>query len=215
MFATDPARGLFILVFLALVVGGSLILYALRAPAVASRVSFEWVSRESLLLCNNVVFLVATITVLFGTLFPLIMDALGSGKYSVGPPYFNAVFVPLMALLAPIMGLGPGSRWKRDSVRRWQSELAIPAGVAVLCGLTLPLLNAPYNPWVALAVALSAWLLLGLLRDLGFRVRGASSPGRACAGLRPATGVCFLRIWVLRPVSPAWSQPRSTILSAT
>ena len=183
-FATDPARGLFILVFLALVVGGSLTLYALRAPAVSSRVSFDWVSRESLILCNNVVFLVATITVLFGTLFPLIMDALGAGKYSVGPPYFNAVFVPLMALLVPFMGLGPVSRWKRDSVRRWQSELLVPAVVAVLCGLTLPLFNADYNLWVALAVALAAWLVLGLSRDLWYRVRGAVS---LTAGLRRVT----------------------------
>jgi len=183
-FATDPARGLFILVFLALVVGGSLTLYALRAPSVTSRVSFEWISRESLILCNNVVFLVATITVLFGTLFPLIMDGLGAGKFSVGPPYFNAVFVPLMALLAPVMGFGPVSRWKRDSVRRWQAELALPAVVAVLCGLTLPLLNAEYNLWVALAVTLSAWLLLGLLRDLWHRVKGAPSVG---AGLRRIT----------------------------
>ncbi len=183
-FATDPARGLYILVFLALVVGGSLTLYALRAPAVASRVSFEWVSRESLILCNNVVFLVATITVLFGTLFPLITDALGVGKYSVGPPYFNAVFVPLMALLVPFMGVGPISRWKKDSVRRWQAELALPAIVAVLCGLTLPLLQAEYNIWLALAVALSAWLVLGLLRDLWYRVRGASS---LATGLRRIT----------------------------
>ena len=183
-FATDPARGLFILVFLALVVGGSLTLYAIKAPAVSSRVSFSWVSRESLLLCNNIVFLAATLTVLFGTLFPLIMDALGQGKYSVGPPYFNAVFVPLMALLAPFMGLGPVSRWKKDSTSRWQSELAMPAVVAVLCGLGLPLLEADYNVWVALAVTLSAWLVLGLLRDLWYRVRGANS---LAIGLRRIT----------------------------
>ncbi len=183
-FATDPARGLYILVFLALVVGGSLTLYALRAPAVTSRVSFGWLSRESLILCNNVVFLVATITVLFGTLFPLIMDALGAGKYSVGPPYFNAVFVPLMALLVPFMGIGPVARWKKDSASRWQSELAIPAVVAVLCGFTLPLMNASYNLWVALAVTLSAWLVIGLLKDLWFRVKGASS---LWGGLRRVT----------------------------
>ena len=183
-FATDPARGLFVLAFLAVVVGGSLTLYALRAPAVSSRVSFSWVSRESLLLVNNIVFLAAALTVLFGTLFPLIMDALGQGKYSVGPPYFNAVFVPLMALLVPFMGLGPVARWKRDSVRRWRSELLFPTVVAVLCGLTLPLFNADYNLWVALAVALSAWLVLGLSRDLWYRVRGAVS---LAAGLRRIT----------------------------
>ncbi|MEM9256183.1 MAG: heme lyase CcmF/NrfE family subunit [Pseudomonadota bacterium] len=171
-FATDPERGLFILIFLLLVVGGSLTLYALRAPAVSSRVSFAWVSRESLLLVNNLVFLVSTLTVLFGTLFPLIVDALGGGKVSVGPPYFNVVFVPLMALLAPFMGLGPVSRWKGDSLARWRQELLPSALVAIALGVTLPLLAAPYNLWMALAVLLSAWLVLGLVRDIWFRSKG-------------------------------------------
>ena len=183
-FAVDPERGMFILVFLALVVGGSLTLYALRAPAVSSRVSFGWVSRESLLLCNNVVFLVAALTVLFGTMFPLIVDALGMGKVSVGPPYFNAVFVPLMALLVPVMGMGPVSRWKRDSLSRWRAELVIPTVVAVLCGITLPMLHAPYNLWVALAVLLSSWLLIGLIKDFWQRVRSASTTAN---GLRRLT----------------------------
>ncbi|MFT4520452.1 MAG: cytochrome c-type biogenesis protein CcmF [Halioglobus sp.] len=185
-FATDPTRGLFILVFLAIVVGGSLTLYAFRAPAVSSRVTFAWVSRESLLLFNNVVFLVATLTVLFGTLFPLIMDALGQGKYSVGPPYFNAVFVPLMALMAPFMGMGPISRWKSDDTRRWRSELLLPALAAVVCGFTLPLLGASYNIWVALAVSLSSWLVLGLARDVWHRTRQASSLGRGLRRLTPS-----------------------------
>jgi cytochrome c-type biogenesis protein CcmF len=187
-FATDPERGLFILVFLGLVVGGSLTLYALRAPAVSSRVTFSWVSRESLLLFNNVVFLVATLTVLFGTLFPLLVDALGMGKVSVGPPYFNAVFVPLMALLVPGMVLGPISRWKRDNASRWRGELLVPTLVAVLCGITFPLVQAPYNVWVALAVLLSSWLVIGLAKDVWRRVRSGSS---VAAGLRRLTaGYC-------------------------
>ena len=128
------------------------------------------------MLCNNVVFLVATLTVLFGTLFPLIVDGLGMGKVSVGPPYFNAVFVPLMVLLVPFMGIGPVSRWKGDDVARWRSELMIPVAVAVVCGFTFPLLHAPYNIWVALAVLLSSWLVLGLLQDVWRRLRNASSP---------------------------------------
>ena len=191
-FATDPARGMFILVFLALVVGGSLTLYAFRAPAVSSKVTFAWVSRESLLLCNNVVFLVATLTVLFGTLFPLIVDGLGMGKVSVGPPYFNAVFVPLMVLLVPFMGIGPVSRWKGDDVARWRSELMIPVVVAVVCGFTFPLLHAPYNIWVALAVLLSSWLVLGLLQDVWRRLRNASSPARGLQRLTP--GYCGMLI---------------------
>jgi len=191
-FATDPARGMFILVFLALVVGGSLTLYALRAPAVSSRVTFGWASRESLLLVNNVVFLVATLTVLFGTLFPLIVDGLGMGKVSVGPPYFNAVFVPLMALLVPFMGIGPVSRWKHDDVSRWRSELVVPALAAVVCGVTFPLLHAPYNIWVALAVLMSAWLVLGLVQDVWRRLRNASSAARGLARLTP--GYCGMLI---------------------
>ena len=191
-FAIDPARGLFILVFLAVVIGGSLTLYAFRAPAVRSRVSFTWVSRESLLLVNNVVFLVATLTVLFGTLFPLMVDALGQGKISVGPPYFNAVFVPLMALLVPFMGLGPGSRWKRDTVSRWRTDLTIPAVVAVVCGITLPLLHAPYNIWMSLAVLLSAWLVLGLARDLWQRVHRADRPLQGLRRLTP--GYCGMLV---------------------
>jgi cytochrome c-type biogenesis protein CcmF len=181
-FATDPARGLFILIFLAIVVGGSLTLYALRAPAVASRIRFAWLSRESLLLVNNLAFTVATLTVLFGTLFPLVMDALGQGKYSVGPPYFNAVFVPLMAVLMPFMGIGPVSRWKQDSAQRWKAELLVPGLAALACGLLLPFLQGDgYNIWVALAVTLAAWVLCGLGRDLRNRLRGAPTLAR---GLR-------------------------------
>lgn len=186
-FATDPERGLFILVFLLIVVGGSLTLYAVRAPTVRSRVSFGLLSRESLLVFNNIVFLVATLTVLFGTLFPLLMDALGQGKYSVGPPYFNSVFVPLMAVLIPLMGIGPISRWKNDSAQRWKIELLLPAVAAVVVGLLLPLLHpGDYNVWVALAVVLASWLVLGMLRDLTNKVRNAPSIGRGLSRLSPS-----------------------------
>jgi len=175
-FAADPARGLFVLVFLAIVVGGSLTLYAVRAPAVRSGIGFSLLSRETLLLINNVVFLVATLTVLFGTLFPLLMDSLGQGKYSVGPPYFNAVFVPLMALLVPFMGIGPISRWRDDSVNRWRSRLLVPGLVVVALAMILPWFSSQsFNIWVALAVLLSGWLLAGLWAD--FRDRSRNSPG--------------------------------------
>ncbi|MCX2981504.1 heme lyase CcmF/NrfE family subunit [Halieaceae bacterium IMCC14734] len=184
-FATDPERGVFILIFLCLVVGGSLTLYAFRAPAVQSRISFGWMSRECLLLINNVFFLVATLTVLFGTLFPLLTDALGLGKYSVGPPYFNAVFVPLMAVLLPFMGIGPTARWKQDSSARWLRELLVPALVAVVVGALLPLIsNQSYNIWVALALVLAIYLMLAMLRDLQTKVRNASS---LVAGLKRLT----------------------------
>ena len=170
-FAADPERGLFILVFLALVVGGSLLLYALRAPTVASRVEYGVISRESLLMVNNLIFTVAATIVLLGTLFPLVMDALSLGKYSVGPPYFNAVFVPLMALLMPFMALGPVSRWRKDSPRRWLHELLSPAIAVVVLAPLLSVMLFKFNLWVALAVLLAGWVSLGVLRDLWHRLK--------------------------------------------
>ena len=170
-FAADPERGLFILIFLALVVGGSLLLYAMRAPAVASRVSYAAISRESLLMVNNLVFTVATVVVLLGTLFPLVMDAFSLGKYSVGPPYFNAVFVPLMALVMPFMTVGPLSRWREDAADRWLHELLVPGLAVVLLAVTLGFFGREgFSLWIALAVLLAGWVTLGVLRDAWRRI---------------------------------------------
>ena len=186
-FASDPERGLFILVFLALVVGGSLLLYALRAPALPGRVQYGAVSREALLMLNNLVFTVAAIVVLLGTLFPLIMDAFALGKYSVGPPYFNAVFVPLMALLMPFMAVGPLSRWREDSVGRWRTELLVPAAAVVILAVLIPqMLGDGFNVWIALAIVLAGWVTLGVMRDLRRKLR---PPGA--------------RIWVWSRLTPS------------
>jgi cytochrome c-type biogenesis protein CcmF len=186
-FAADPERGLFILIFLVLVVGGSLTLFAFRAPTVASPISYKLESRESLLLANNLIFAVSAIVVLVGTLFPLMMDALGQGKYSVGPPYFNAVFVPAMALVAPFMAVGPISRWKQDEAKRWISELGFPAVICVIVALLVPYLGiGEVNLWATLAVLLAAWVLLGLARDLQRRSRGVTSAGAMLRRLTPS-----------------------------
>src|SRR5690606_26759672 len=110
-FATDPERGVFILAFLLLVVGGSLTLFALRAPVVKSRVGFGLWSRETLLLVNNLLLVVATAMILLGTLYPLLLDALSDTKLSLGPPYFNAMFLPLMAALMLALAVGVLVRW--------------------------------------------------------------------------------------------------------
>ena len=186
-FAADPERGLFILIFFVLVVGGSLTLFAFRAPTVASPISYKLESRESLLLANNLIFAVSAIVVLVGTLFPLMMDALGQGKYSVGPPYFNAVFVPAMALVAPFMAVGPISRWKQDEAKRWISELGFPAVICVIVALLVPYLGiGEVNLWATLAVLLAAWVLLGLARDLQQRSRGVTSAGAMLRRLTPS-----------------------------
>ena len=117
-FATDPARGVFILAFLGVIVGGALALYAWRGPGTLRGADYALTSRETFLLANSVLLSVATATVLLGTLYPLALDALGLGKISVGPPYFNAVFVPLMAPLLVLVGLGQEAHWKRDRLAR-------------------------------------------------------------------------------------------------
>ena len=136
-FATDPKRGVFILAFLAIVIGSSLLLFAWRAPKIGLGGKFDMISRESMLLSNNVLLSVAAASVFIGTLYPLFMDALGMGKLSVGPPYFDAVFVPLMALAVLMMGLGALARWKQTSVPelakrvRWGFVSAAGPGGAV------------------------------------------------------------------------------------
>ena len=156
-FASDPARGLFILIFLAVVVGGSLLLYAVRAPTVKSSATFELVSRESFILLNNVLLVVTAASILLGTLYPLVIDALGLGKISVGPPYFNAVFIPLMAPLAFVVGLGMLLRWKKDSIRQLALRVRWIIAICVIGGLLLPLLM-PFYSWAAvLGLTLALW----------------------------------------------------------
>ncbi len=159
-FASDPERGVFILALLAIVVGGSLTLYAIRAPQVRGVAQFGLMSRESLLLVNNVLLFVAAITVLLGTLFPLAVEMVNGNKISVGPPYFNAMFVPLMGLLAIFLAIGPFMRWKKTPaslLRRW---LRWPAVCALVCGIAFPLLYAgSFHPGVAVTVGMATWVV--------------------------------------------------------
>jgi cytochrome c-type biogenesis protein CcmF len=170
-FATDPARGAFILGFLAVVIGGSLVLYAWRAPKMITGSSFTGFSRESLLLANNVILIAALGAVLLGTLYPLFMDAMGLGKISVGPPYFNAVFVPLMAPALFLMGVGPLARWKEASLPDMVTRMKWALGVALATGLLLPLTLDGFKPWAALGFFLAAWIALAVLAALLDRLK--------------------------------------------
>src|SRR5689334_9091107 len=163
-FATDPKRGIFILVFLLFVIGGSLALYAFRAKQVGLGGRFDVISRESLLLSNNVLLTVAAGSVLLGTLYPLIVDALGMGKLSVGPPYFNLVFVPLMAPAMFLMGVGPLARWKRTSLPELAVLLRWALAVSLAVGLILPLAFGRWHALTGFSLALAIWIVLtGLL----------------------------------------------------
>jgi cytochrome c-type biogenesis protein CcmF len=157
-FATDPARGVFILGFLALVIGGSLALFGWRSAAVGFAGAFDRFSRESLLLANNVLLVVATGSVMLGTLYPLALDALGLGKLSVGPPYFDAVFVPLMAPLVLLMAVGPLARWKSASLGDVARNLRWPALMASVAALALPLAAGRFSLGAAFGLFLAAWV---------------------------------------------------------
>ncbi|MGH9970303.1 MAG: heme lyase CcmF/NrfE family subunit [Pyrinomonadaceae bacterium] len=158
-FATDPKRGIFILAFLTIVIGGSLLLYAWRAKQVGLGGKFDVVSRESLLLSNNVLLTVAAGSVLLGTLYPLIIDALEMGKLSVGPPYFNTVFVPLMVPAVFLMGVGPIARWKKASLPELAVRLRWAFVASAATALLLPLVLGGWKPLVSLGLLLALWIV--------------------------------------------------------
>lgn len=170
-FASDPERGVFILMFLVAVVGGSLSLYAWRANQIRSRVQFEVFSRETALLLNNVILVVAAASVLLGTLYPLLLDALEMGKISVGPPYFNAVFIPLTAPLVVLMGAGIMVRWKKDSLKNLLPKLWVPLIASFVGGITFVLALMPeFHLMAALGMILAIWVVSGTIVDVRSRL---------------------------------------------
>ncbi len=163
-FATDPTRGIFILIFLVAVIGSSLALFAWRAPKVGIGGRFNLISRESLLLTNNVLLVVSCATVLLGTLYPLLIDALGVGKISVGPPYFDAVFVPVMLPILFLMAVAPFARWKEASVSEIVRTLRWAFLAALVVAIALPLIYGKFKLLTAIGILMAAWITLaGLL----------------------------------------------------
>ena len=166
-FAADPSRGVFILLLLAIAVGGSLTLFAFRARNVASFSRFSLYSRETALLVCNILLVVAAISVLLGTLYPLFVDAMGLGKLSVGPPYFNAVFIPIMSLLFVVMGIGPLIRWKKAKQGELRKQLSKVSIASVLFGLGFPLVyGGEFDLLVSMGMILATWVALVVLKDL-------------------------------------------------
>ncbi|MBL8436736.1 MAG: heme lyase CcmF/NrfE family subunit [Zoogloeaceae bacterium] len=174
-FATDPRRGLFILALLVLVIGVSLLLFAWRAPRLMGGGSFQTVSRETALLVNNVLLAVAAASVLLGTLYPLFVDALGLGKISVGPPYFEAVFVPLMVPVVLLMVVGPFIRWKGHALGALARKLAPDLGVSLGIGVALAWATGVMSWRMVLGMALAAWVVIASLHLLKERL--AERPG--------------------------------------
>lgn len=186
-FATDPARGVFILAFLVIVIGASLLLFAWRAPKVGLGGRFELISRESALLANNVLLIVAAASVMLGTLYPLFLDALGLGKISVGPPYFESVFLPLMAPAIFLMGIGPLAKWKQAELPELARRLKWAFCVALVTALLLPFTLGRWSPMISFGLLLALWVMISGFVNLKQRLQqlsvGGASIGKRLAGL--------------------------------
>ena len=175
-FAADPARGVFILVLLGLCVGGSLTLYALKAPTVSSAGKFKLLSRESFLLANNALLIVATLTILLGTLYPLIVDFVSQEKLSVGSAWFNTMFVPLAAALTSLAGIGAMSRWKTMSGKLLIAQIAGSVLLAIFVAAVFPLVYAgEMNFKVAIGLFVATLLISTTLRDVWVKSKGKVS----------------------------------------
>ena len=179
-FATDPARGVFILAFLVITIGGALVLYAWRGASMAGGASHATTSRETFLLANSVLLTVACATVLLGTLYPLVLDALNLGKISVGPPYFNSVFVPVMTPLVVLLGLGQHARWKQDNFAHLCRALRMPLlGALIITAAAVASLSEARSPRAALGLALAAWVFTTSVNGVLRRCRAHPSAWRA------------------------------------
>ena len=180
-FAADPTRGLFILVILGVVIGGGLAMFAWRGWRLTQESHYQLKSRETLLVINNIIILVATIVVMIGTLYPMLADALKLGQVSVGAPYFNALFVPLTWLLLLFLAIGPVSRWKKDTRPLLGTGLAILASCFVLAGVLSYFLVSSININIFMSAALCLWVLVWMVIDIKDKTRNARSFG---AGLK-------------------------------
>jgi len=176
-FATDPARGLFILALLLIAAGASLTLYAIRAPGLRGGGLFAPISREGGLVLNNLLLATATVTVLLGTLYPLVLEGIGAGKVSVGAPFYNLTFVPIMTPLIVVMAIGPMLNWKRGDLMGALARLRLAALAAAAAAMTALALRG--GPVLAvLGVTLATWLMAGAAVELGERIKLFRGPLR-------------------------------------
>jgi cytochrome c-type biogenesis protein CcmF len=183
-FATDPKRGVFLLCFLGIVIGSSLLLYASRAGKAGPAGTFDVISRESMLLSNNVLLAVAAASVLLGTLYPLFIDVLGKGKLSVGPPYFNTVFVAIMTPLMFLVGVGPIARWKKASLPELAARLRWAFAGSAVASLVIPLVVGEWKPLVSLGLLLALWIVMTTGLSLSETIKTAGSV-RAAISMSP------------------------------
>ena len=195
-FSTDPRRGIFVLALIAVVVGGSLALYAWRAPKLVSEDGFAPLSRETFLLMNNLFLVVAAAAILLGTLYPLALDALNLGKLSVGPPYFDSIFTPLMLPLLLLMGIGPYLYWKHDELKRLADQFKVSVWIALSVALL-----AVFALWghavSMLAASMAGWLFVSTAAGMVRRWRRRQAVTRGVWGMTLAhLGVAMLALGI-------------------
>jgi len=175
-FATDPERGVFILMLLLVVIGGSLVLFAVRAPALKSTGVFKPISREGGLLLNNLVMSVAAAVVLLGTLYPLFLDAVGGAKVSVGPPFFNMVFIPLMMPMLIAMGVGPMLSWKRSDLGAIAKRMRLTFMLSIVAAAAAWSYETDGPFFAIMGIGVAVWLFMGTLIELAERIRLFTTP---------------------------------------
>ncbi|MBT8047831.1 MAG: heme lyase CcmF/NrfE family subunit [Xanthomonadales bacterium] len=205
-FASDPTRGVFILTYLFVVVGGSLLLFAIRAPGMVQGSNFAGLSRETLLLVNNLLLVVMTAMVLIGTLYPLLLDALDAGKISVGPPYFGTLFALLLIPLALLLPLSFYAKWQEDKLKRLMRKLAVPAVLAVVTAAATAFWLPDAGGWGIAGSAAAAWIIASCLRYYFSRLTAVKGqrPSRSETGMILAhlgVGVFLIGASLTNPVS--------------
>ena len=213
-FATDPERGVFMLMFLAIVIGGSLVLFAIRGPAMQKVAAYSGWSREVMLLINNVILVSAMTMILIGTLYPLVADVLDLGKISVGPPYFNFFFVPLTFALVVALGIAVFTKWKATEPRLILSKIPVPLLIAMITAGILPFYLATdysYSITAGLTLFMSLWLVATIVKDLiekvGSNIKRIATLSYSYLGMQLAhTGlaICILGVGL----SSAYDQSR-------
>ncbi len=213
-FATDPERGVFMLMFLAIVIGGSLMLFAIRGPAMHKVAAYSGWSREVMLLINNVILVSAMTMILIGTLYPLVADVLDLGKISVGPPYFNFFFVPLTFGLVIAMGIAVFTKWKATEPRLILSKIPVPLLIAMITAGILPfylVTDYSYSITAGLTLFMSLWLVATIVKDLiekvGSNIKRIATLSYSYLGMQLAhTGlaICILGVGL----SSAYDQSR-------
>jgi cytochrome c-type biogenesis protein CcmF len=213
-FATDPERGVFMLMFLAIVIGGSLVLFAIRGPAMQKVAAYSGWSREVILLINNVILVSAMTMILIGTLYPLVADVLDLGKISVGPPYFNFFFVPLTFALVVALGIAVFTKWKATEPRLILGKIPVPLLIAMITAGILPFYletDYSYSITAGLTLFMSLWLVATIVKDLiekvGSNIKRIATLSYSYLGMQLAhTGlaICILGVGL----SSAYDQSR-------